>query len=66
MKKNDEKERKMKKWIQTQNPRRFTVVVVTFFVKILADFHDFCFGICLFPEENQQPVFGSNRFSEEK
>ena len=32
------KERKMKKWIHTQNPRRFpgfTVVVVTFFVKIL-------------------------------
>ena len=32
------------------------VVVVTFFAEILYDFHDFCFGICLFPEENQQPV----------
>ena len=58
-----------KKWIQTQNPLRFpsfTVVVVTFFVKIIDDFHDFCFGMCLFPEENQQPVLGCNRFSEEK
>ena len=36
----------------------FTVVVVTFFVKILDDFHDFCFGLCLFPNENQQPVLG--------
>ena len=38
------KERKMKKMIQTQNPLRFprfTVVVVTFFVKILDDFHDY-------------------------
>ena len=38
------KERKMKKWIHTQNPLRFpgfAVVVVTFFVKILDDFHDF-------------------------
>ena len=34
----------MEKWIHTQNPRRFsgfTVVVVSFFVKILDDFHDF-------------------------
>ena len=63
------KMKKMKKWIQTQNPLRFptfTVVVVTFFVKILDDFHDFCFGMCLFPEENQQPVLGCNRFSEEQ
>ena len=63
MKKNE------KNWIHTQNPRRFpgfTVVVVTFFVKILDGFHDFVFGMCLFPEENQQPVLGGNRFSEEK
>ena len=26
----------------------------------------FCFGMCLFPEENQQPVFGSNRFFRRK
>ena len=45
MEKNDEKRKKNEKnWIHTQNPRRFpgfTVVVVTFFVKILDDFHDF-------------------------
>ena len=58
-----------KNWIHTQNPRRFpefTVVVVTFFVKILDDFHDFGLGMCLFPEENQQPVLGVIRFSKEK
>ena len=35
------KKRKMKKWIQTQNPRRFpgfTVVVVIFYDEILDDF----------------------------
>ena len=45
----------MKKiWLHTQNPRRFpgfTVVVVTLFVKILDDFHDFVFGMCLFPKK---------------
>ena len=50
MKKNDEKRKKNgKNWIHTQNPRRFpvfTVVVVTFFVKILDDFHDF-FSECV-------------------
>ena len=59
------KERKMKKMdLHTQNPRRFpgfTVVVVTLFVKILDDFHDFV-SECVFPEENQQPVLGGNRF----
>ena len=34
-----------------QNPRRFPW---------------FCFGMCLFREENQQPVLGGHRFSEEK
>ena len=29
-------------------------------------FPSFCFGMCLFPKENQQPVLGGNRFSEEK
>ena len=60
------KERQMKKnWIHTQNPRRFpgfTVVVVTLFVKILDDFHDFVSECVFFPEENQQPVLGGNRF----
>ena len=56
-------------WIHTQNPRQFagfTVVVVTFFVKVLDDFHDFVSECVSFPKENQQPVLGSNRFSEEK
>ena len=45
MKKNDDERQKNEEiWSHTQNPRRFpgfTVVVVTFFVKILDDFHDF-------------------------
>ena len=70
MKKNDETRKKNEKtWIQTQNPGRFpgftVVVVVTFFIKILDDFHDFV-SECLFPEENQQPGLRSHRFSEEK
>ena len=46
MEKNDEKRKKNAEiWTHTQNPRRFpgftvVVVVVTFFVKILDDFHD--------------------------
>ena len=64
------KERKMKNnWIHKQNPRRFpgcTVVVVTFFVKIFDDFHDFVSECVSFPRKNQQPVLGGNRFSEEK
>ena len=34
-----------------QNPRRFQW---------------FCFGMCLFPEENQQPVLGGHRFFRRK
>ena len=52
----------------TQNPRRFpgfTVVVVTFFVKIIDDVCVF-FGMCLFPKENPQPVLRGHRFSEQK
>ena len=45
MEKNDEKRKKNQEiWIHTQNPQRFpgfTVVFVTFFVKILDDVHDF-------------------------
>ena len=33
--------------------------------KIIDDFHD-CFGMCLFPEANQQPVLRGHVFSEEK
>ena len=46
-------------WLHTQNPQRFpgfTDVVVTFF-EFLDDLHD-CFGKCLFPDENQQPILG--------
>ena len=63
------KERKMKKMDSHAKSRRFpgfTVVVVTFFVKILDDFHDFVSECVSFHEENQQPVLGCNRFSEEK
>ena len=61
-KKNEKKmvknERKMKKWIHTQNPRRFpgfTVVVVTFFVKIIDDFHDFVSECVSFPRKINNP-----------
>ena len=51
MKKNDEKRKKNEKnWIHTKNPRRFpvfTVVVVTFFVKIFDDSHDFFRNVSL-------------------
>ena len=40
-------------------------LLLYFFVKIFDDFHDFV-SECLFPDENQQPVLGSHRFSEEK
>ena len=60
------KERKNEEiWIHTQNPRRFpgfTVVVMAVFVKILNDFQ-VCFGMCLFPDESQQPVLQGQRFS---
>ena len=51
MKKNNEK---MKKWLHTQKPRRIpglTVVVVTFFDKILNDFHDFVSECVSFPKK---------------
>ena len=54
------KERKMKKRIQTQNPLRFpriTVVVVTFFVKILDDFHDFVSECVSFPMKINNPFW---------
>ena len=54
------KERKMKKWIHTQNPRRFpgfTVVDVTFVVKILDDFHDFVSECVSFPRKINNPFW---------
>ena len=58
-------------WIHTQNPRRFpgctvvVVVVVTLFVKILDDFHDFVSECVSFPWENQQPFWEVTHFSDE-
>ena len=52
-KKKNEKMKKLKNnekneaiWLHTQNPQRFP---------------GFSFGMCLFPEENQQPVLGGDR-----
>ena len=59
--KNDEKRKKMKKWIHTQNPLRFpgfTVVVVTFFIKILDDFHDFVSECVSFQRKINNPFWG--------
>ena len=48
-------------WFHTENPRRvpgFTVVVVTFFVKILDDVHD-CVSECVsFPRKINNPFCG--------
>ena len=60
MEKNDKKIENEEIWIQTQNPRRFpgfTVVVVTFFVKILDDFHDFVSECVSFPRKNNNPFW---------
>ena len=57
------------KKIQTQNPRRFpgfTVVVVTFFVKVFDDFHDFVSECVSFPRKINNPFWGVIVFSEEK
>ena len=72
MKKNEKTWRKMMKkeewtnWIHTQNPRRFPGVYrccCNCFRQNPRRFPWFCFGMCLFPEENQQPVLGCSRFS---
>ena len=71
--KNGKKDEKRKKneeiWIHTQNPRRFpgfTVVAVTFFVKILDDFHDFVSECVSFQRKINNPFGEGNRFSKEK
>ena len=64
-----ENERKMEKWIHTQNPRRFpgfTVDVVTFFVKIFDDFHDFVSECVSFPRNVNSPFCGVIVFPEEE
>ena len=62
MEKNDEKRKKNETtWIHTQNPRRFpgfTAVVVTFFVKILDDFHDFVSECVSFPRKINNQFWG--------
>ena len=55
------KKRKSKNSIHTQNPRRFpgfTVVVVTFFVKILDDFHGFVSECVSFQWKTNNPFSG--------
>ena len=67
MKKMKKKEKKKNEeiWIHSQNPRRvpgFTVVVVTFFVKILDDFHD-CVSECVsFQRKINDPFCGVTVF----
>ena len=58
-----------KNWIQTQKSSTIFKVYRccgNFFRQNPRRFPWFCFGMCLFPEENQQPVLGGHRFSEEK
>ena len=68
--KNDEQSKNEEIWLHTQNPRRFprfTVVVdVVFFCRNPRRFTWFCFGMCLFPEENKQPIFGRSPFFRSK
>ena len=71
MEKNDERRKKNEKknWIQTQNPLRFpgfTVVVVTFFVRILNDFDDFVSECVSFPRKINIPFWGLTVFLKKK
>ena len=67
MEKYDEKRKKHEEiWFHMENPRRFpgfTVVVVTFFVKILDDFHDFVSECVSFPLKINNPFWVVNVFS---
>ena len=60
------KEREMKNMdSHAKNPRRFpgfTEVVVTFFVKILDDFHDFVSECVSFPRKSNNPFWGHTVF----
>ena len=64
------KERKMKKIVFTSkflDDFQGLPLLLNFFVEIPDDFFPwFCFGIYLFPEGNQQPILGGERFSKEK
>ena len=61
MEKNDEKRQKIQKHCshaKSSTISRFTVVVVTFFVKILDDFHDFVSECVSFPMKINNPFWG--------
>ena len=69
MKKNDEKRKKNEKMdshAKSSTISRVYRCCCNFFRQNPRRFPWFCFGMCLFPEENQQPVLGGNRFSKEK
>ena len=71
MKKNNEKRKKNEEiWIQTQNSLRFpwftVVVVVTFFVEILDDFHDFVSECVSFQRKINNPFWEVIVFPSEK
>ena len=69
MEKNDEKTKKNEKMdshAKSSTISRVYRCCCNFFRQNHRRFPWFCFGMCLFHEENQQPVLGSNRFSEEK
>ena len=60
MKKKDEQLKNEEIWHHTPNLRRFhgfTVVVVTFFVEILDDFHDFVSECVSFPKKINNPFW---------
>ena len=66
MKKNEKRKKNEEIWIHTQNPRRFpgftVVVVVTFFVKILDDFHNLVSECVSFPRKIHNPFCGVTFF----
>ena len=70
MEKNDEK--KKEKWRNLASHAKSSTIsrvyrcCCNFFRQNPRRFPWFCFGMCLFLKENQQPVLGGNRFSEEK
>ena len=69
MNENDEKRKKNEKMdshAKSSTISRIYRCCCNFFRQNLRRFPWFCFGMCLFPDENQQPVLGGNRFSEEK
>ena len=64
--KKKEKWKKMNSHAKSSTISRIYSCCCNFFNQNPERFPWFCFGMCLFPEENQQPVLGCNRFSKEK